>query len=82
MEYGGNPRINSIFHTNTMTDIKPTQTTETVTQTPSKEMVTSTKDVDFPTLNWGISAGETRELPQDAEARTAILAVQFITKKK
>lgn len=41
--------------------------------------VTSTKTVDFPSLNWGIHAGETRELPVDEAAQQIILEKDFIT---
>lgn len=36
--------------------------------------VTSTETLHFPSLNWGITAGEERELPADKEAAAAILA--------
>lgn len=35
---------------------------------------TSNKSISFPKLNWGISAGETRELPADKEAQARILS--------
>lgn len=41
--------------------------------------VTSTKTVSFPSLNWGITAGETKELPEDSDAQEAILERSFIT---
>lgn len=36
--------------------------------------VTSRESVDFPKLDWGITAGETRELPEDKDAQAVILA--------
>lgn len=36
--------------------------------------VTSNKSVSFPKLNWGISKGEERELPEDKEAQARILS--------
>lgn len=36
--------------------------------------VTSRESVDFPKLGWGITAGETRELPEDKRAQAVILA--------
>lgn len=44
--------------------------------------VTSTKDIDFPSLGWAIKAGEVRELPADAAAQAAILGSSYITKVK
>jgi hypothetical protein len=44
--------------------------------------VTSRKSVDFPKLNWGITAGETRELPEDKKAQAVILAHPAISKSK
>lgn len=41
--------------------------------------VTSTKSITFPKLNWGISAGETKELPKDKAAQDRILAEDGIT---
>ncbi len=35
--------------------------------------VTSTKSISFPTLGWGINAGEERELPEDKVAQERIL---------
>lgn len=43
------------------------------------KMVTSTKTVDFPSLGWGIHAGEIRELPVDGVAQKIILEKEFIT---
>ena len=36
--------------------------------------VTTTKSVHFPKLNWGITAGTVRDLPEDKAAQDAILA--------
>lgn len=44
--------------------------------------VTSTETISFPQFNWGIHAGETRELPEDKEAQAAILAHPSITEAK
>lgn len=41
--------------------------------------VTSTKSISFPKLGWGISAGETKELPTGKEAQERILMEQEIT---
>jgi len=41
--------------------------------------VTSSKTVDFPSLGWGINAGEEKELPEDEDAQEAILERDFIT---
>jgi len=35
--------------------------------------VTSTKSISFPKLNWGITAGEVRELPEEKQAQDRIL---------
>lgn len=50
--------------------------------------VTSTKSISFPGLNWGITAGDVRELPDDQEASARIMqepeiseVVENITKK-
>lgn len=50
--------------------------------------VTSTKSISFPGLNWGITAGDVRELPDDKEASARIMeepeiseVVENITKK-
>lgn len=45
-------------------------------------LVTSKKNVFFPKLNWGINAGETRELPAEKEAQKIILAHNAISKAK
>ena len=42
--------------------------------------VTSTKSIRFPKLDWGISAGETKELPEEKEAQERILQEVEITK--
>lgn len=44
--------------------------------------VTSNKTIDFPKFRWGITAGESRELPEDKEAQEAILAHPAITEDK
>jgi hypothetical protein len=44
--------------------------------------VTATKSVSFPTLNWGINAGDTRELPADKDAQALILAHSAIREAK
>lgn len=36
--------------------------------------VTSKKSIDFPKFGWGITKGDVRDLPEDMEAREAILA--------
>ncbi len=41
--------------------------------------VTSTKSISFPTLEWAISAGEEKELPEDKEAQERILQEVEIT---
>lgn len=53
-----------------------------VTQIPAGTKVTSERDLDFPSLNWAIKAGEEVELPADPEARTAILSNHFISPVK
>ena len=42
--------------------------------------VTSTKSLHFPKLNWGITAGTVRDLPEDKAAQARILAEPGITK--
>lgn len=42
--------------------------------------VTSFKTVDFPSLGWSISKGETKELPADKEKADTILASKHIIK--
>jgi hypothetical protein len=44
--------------------------------------VTAKFSVDFPELNWGINAGEMRELPEDKEAASVILAHPDIVEVK
>lgn len=44
--------------------------------------VTASKSVDFPSLGWGITAGDTRELPEDKDAQKAILDHPAISKTK
>lgn len=41
--------------------------------------VTSTKSISFPTLGWGISEGEEKELPEEKEAQERILQEVEIT---
>lgn len=41
--------------------------------------VTSTKSISFPKLNWGITAGEVRELPEDKDAQERIMQEPEIT---
>jgi hypothetical protein len=36
--------------------------------------ITSTKSISFPKFDWGITAGDVRELPADKEAQKIILA--------
>ncbi len=45
-----------------------------------KITVTSNADIDFPELQWGIHAGETRELPVDEAAQEIILSNDHIKK--
>lgn len=49
---------------------------------PATKSVTSTRDVDFPSLGWGISANDTRELPSDPKAQEAILSSEYISLTK
>lgn len=65
---------------NTTEEKKTVTTPPTVTKAP--RFVTSTKTVDLPSLNWGINAGETRELPADEAAQKIILSASFITLTK
>lgn len=46
------------------------------------QFVTASKSVDFPKFNWGITAGDTRELPEDKKAQAVILAHPAISKSK
>ncbi len=41
--------------------------------------VKSSETIHFPSLNWGITAGETRELPEDKESQEVILSHPSIT---
>ncbi len=45
-------------------------------------IVTSKKTIDFPSLNWGITKGDKRELPKDKEAQKIILAHPVISEVK
>jgi hypothetical protein len=54
-------------------------TDEASPATPTQRFVTSGKTIDFPALDWGIHAGETRELPEDEAAQKTILSTTFIT---
>lgn len=44
--------------------------------------VTSTETIHFPSLNWGIVAGEVKELPDNTAAQVAILAHYAISEVK
>lgn len=44
--------------------------------------VTSTKDLSFPDLHWGITAGDERELPADKAAQARILSEPEISEVK
>lgn len=44
--------------------------------------VISTETIHFPSLDWGITAGEVKELPADPEAQKAILAHPAISEAK
>jgi hypothetical protein len=44
--------------------------------------VTSTRSIDFPKFDWGITASEIRDLPEDKDAQKAILAHRSISKVK
>lgn len=44
--------------------------------------VTSTKSVDFPKLDWGITAGAERELPESKATQKIILAHPAISEVK
>lgn len=43
------------------------------------KIVTSTKSISFPKLNWGINEGAERELPEDKEAQERILSEDCIS---
>lgn len=45
-------------------------------------LVISKKSMSFPKLNWGITAGEPRELPEDKEAQERILQEPEIVEYK
>ena len=57
-----------------------------IKEVPKKEkktiIVTSNKTIDFPSIGWGIHAGEERELPEDEETKSVILSSHFISLKK
>jgi hypothetical protein len=55
------------------------ETVEVEQKPKAAKLVRSEKTVDFPSLGWGIHAGETRELPESEAAQQTILAVPFIT---
>ena len=44
--------------------------------------VTSTKNISFPKLNWGINKGEVRELPEEKDVAEIILANPVISEVK
>lgn len=44
--------------------------------------VVANRSVHFPKLNWGITAGETRPLPDEKEAQRIILAHRSISEVK
>ena len=46
------------------------------------QKVTSKKSISCPKLNWGITAGEIRELPEDKDAQKRILAEPEIEEVK
>lgn len=61
-----------------MPETKPT--TPKAEVVPAKNVrVISTKTIDFPSLDWGIHAGETRELPVEQAAQEIILRNKNIT---
>lgn len=64
------------------TDTEEKKTTPPAPKEPEKTYVTSTQTIDWPQYGWAIRAGETRELPVDADAQAAILGSQHITKVK
>ena len=51
-------------------------------QAIQKVKVMSSKTWDSPTFNWGIHAGETRELPVDEALQKEVLSKEFITQVK
>lgn len=58
-------------------EIKQETKTQPVAK-PEKKIVTADRSVDFPSLDWGINAGEQRELPVEEEAQKIILANHHI----
>ena len=55
---------------------------EKAPETPTRKkssLVTSNVTIDFPSLDWGINAGETRELPVEEESQKIILQDERIT---
>lgn len=54
---------------------------KTVTKVEAKEApyVSSTKTADFPSFDWSIQSGETKQLPNDARAQEEILSKFYIT---
>lgn len=44
--------------------------------------VTTTKSISFPTLGWGLNAGEERDLPEDPEAAVRIMQEPEIVEVK
>lgn len=67
---------------NEQDEIKPEATVPTKPEATKGIVVTATRTVDFPSLDWAIKAGEVRELPADAEAQAVILANSHIQKVK
>lgn len=63
-------------------DTKEENTGDVAPAEKTAVLVTSTMTLDFPTLGWGIHAGESRELPEDPEAQSVILARDCISKVK
>jgi len=60
------------------TENKTTKKEETPKKASPKAMVTSDRDVDFPSLGWAISAGTERELPVEEELQKQILSNHHI----
>lgn len=56
-----------------------TTKTAPASDAPKAKLVTSSKTIDFPSLDWGITAGQTRELPADLSAQDIILSSPFIS---
>jgi hypothetical protein len=73
-----------------MTDVTPTEETAPAAQAPATapvatagaKLVTSLKTIDFPSLGWGIHAGEVLPLPTDLEAQAVILSNENISFSK